>query len=375
MPYRVPFIRPVFPAPELIAEDYAEIVESNWYTNFGPKEREFSAALAQYIGEGFVAVTFANATLALMALCQAAFGRGDGSKHVLVASFTFAAGPAAIEWAGHVPHFIDIDPGTVQPSLPDARAALSGGESVFAGILLTNTFGIGTAAIAQWEALAAEHSIPLLIDSAAGFGSQYPDGRPVGAAGLAEVFSFHATKPFAIGEGGAVVTRDAELARQLAEFQNFGFSQGHGADQLGLNGKLQELNAAIGLRQLASIDQAIAKRRAVVEAYREGLGSAGLDFVEGLDGSSVCFASLTLPDKATRDGLLADLLEAGVEARAYYSPAVHRQPHFSGAPRHGDLPATDLVVDTVLSLPVHQEMSREHIDLVVAVVVRALALR
>lgn len=369
MSFEIPFIRPVFPSPELVASDYARIVESNWYTNFGPREREFSAALGTYMGDGYIAVTFANATLALMALCQAALGRGDGSKEVLVPSFTFAAGPAAVEWAGYVPRFIDVDTASLQPSIDEARAALDGGSDV-AGILLGNTFGIGNAQIAEWEQLAEEYGVQLLIDSAAGFGSVYPGGRRVGTAGLAEVFSFHATKPFAIGEGGAVVTRDPALARSLAEFQNFGFSQGLGSAQLGLNGKLQELNAAIGLRQLATIDEAVQRRQAVVAAYRRGFEGLDIAFPRGIDESSVCFASIVLPDRGSRDAVLAALIEAGVEARAYYSPAVHTQPHFAAAPRQGGLRGTGAVVDSVLSLPVHQDMAQRDIDTVIAVVAR-----
>jgi dTDP-4-amino-4,6-dideoxygalactose transaminase len=364
--YKVPFIKPVLPASELIADDYAEIVASNWFTNFGPKEREFSAGVAEYIGNGFHAVTFANATIALMGLAKAVLGEGDRTRFVLVPSFTFAAGPAAIEWSGHRPLFIDIDPHTLQPSIDSARRAIETHGAAIAGILFCNTFGIGASTVREWEALASELGLPMMVDSAAGFGSRYADSSVVGRAGIAEVFSFHATKPFAIGEGGAVVTRDAELALTLREFQNFGFGQGKGALKLGLNGKLQELNAAIGLRQLARIDAAVESRRSVLASYREELEPLGVHFPDNIERSSVCFASVVLPDGQRRDRALEHLISVGVEARAYYTPLVHHQPHFDTCPTEGDLMNTDAISARVLSLPVHEAMPDDSVALVTA---------
>lgn len=368
MPFDIPFIRPVFPDSSLIGRDFDGIVASNWFTNFGPREREFSRAIGGYIGDGFTAVTFTNATIGLIAVVSSALGRGDNTRYVLIPSFTFAAGAEAIEWAGYRPILIDIDPQSLQPSLEDARAAVDGFGQGIAGILLCNTFGIGNPEIAAWEQFAEESGLVLLIDSAAGFGSRYEDGHPVGTAGLAEVFSFHATKPFAIGEGGAVVTRDVGLAETLMSFQNFGFREGRGAAALGLNGKLQEISAAIGLRQLATLDAALESRQAALAYYREVLAGYPIEFPTLIEASSVCFASMLLPNNVLRQRALERLREGGVEARAYYSPALHEQPHFSDSARASDLEVTREVVDTVLSVPLHQQMSRVDTDRVTDII-------
>ncbi|MBC7761024.1 MAG: DegT/DnrJ/EryC1/StrS family aminotransferase [Candidatus Saccharibacteria bacterium] len=364
MPFDIPFIKPVFPNSALVGHDFDDIVESNWYTNFGPRERKFAEAIAGYVGEGREAVTFANATIGLIAVLQAVLGRGDNTRFVLIPSFTFAAGAEAIEWAGYRPLFVDIHPESLQPSLAEARAALGAGRDV-AGILLCNTFGIGNALVGEWEGFAEEVALPLVIDSAAGFGSRYPDGKRVGSAAVAEVFSFHATKPFAIGEGGAVLTRDSALAEELRSFQNFGFRDGKGAVSRGLNGKLQEINAAIGLRQLDTFDEAIDSRQAVLAAYRSGLAHSGIRFPEQIDISSVCFASMLFDTQEWRDRAQAQLLGAGVEVRTYYSPSVHKQPHFMDAVRASALTETEGVVDTILSVPVHQGMPQSSVDMVV----------
>lgn len=369
MSFDVPFIRPRMPSVTEIAEDYESIVASNWFSNFGPKERELARRLGEYVDGGVTAVTMNNATTALIALVHSLLGRGDGSRRVIVPSFTFAAGPAAIEWCGYVPIFVDIEPDGLQPDLEQARQALSSDRTI-AAILLCNTFGIGNARIAEWEQLAGEYEIPLIVDSAAGFGSRYSDGRLLGAAGSAEVFSLHVTKPFAIGEGGVVTTRDLDLAQKLERFQNFGFGPGRAAEDLGTNGKLAEIMAAIGLRQLAGIDRAIASRQDVVRAYREALPT-GWRMPTGLGASSVCFATLIALDRTSRDDAFARLMRAGVEVRRYYEPAVHRQPHFAGFEQVAPLKVTEDISDRVISLPVHEEMEASALVKVVSALTQA----
>lgn len=364
MTFRVPFIRPVFPGPAVISEDFSAIVESNWFTNFGPREREFAARVAEYIAPGMHAALFSNATIALMASIEAALGPGDATRFVLVPSFTFAAGPEAIEWAGYRPLLIDIDEDTLQPSTESARRALERYGDDVAGILLCNTFGIGNPDIDAWEDLARSAGLSLVIDSAAGFGSVYADGRHVGTSGLCEVFSFHATKPFAIGEGGAVVSDDAEFIERLRSFSNFGFAGRDGAHRRGLNGKLQEFNAAIGLRQLDSFPDALRSRRSTLELFRQELPAELMRFPGGIERSSVCFASAVVRSASERDALLASLIDAGVEARTYYAPAVHRQPYFASAVRADDLAVTDTIGSTVLSIPVHQDMEADLVRVV-----------
>ncbi len=354
MPFDIPFIKPVMPPPEEVAADVSQIVSSNWYTNFGPFERRFREQIAAYVGE-VSAATFSNATIGLQAALTVMLA-GKPAGLVIVPSFTFAAGPHAIRSAGHQPLFIDIDPATLQPSAAHARSALNDYGDQVSAILLCNTFGIGTS-VAEWEAMAQDAGIPLIIDSAAGFGSRYPDGHRLGARGDCEVFSFHATKPFAIGEGGALFSRDAEIATRAREFSNFGFSGLQGATAAGTNGKLQEINAAIGIRQLSRFDAVIESRRGVLESYRQVLESTGAGgLVPNADQSSVCFASVVFVDRDTRDHVVTSLRDQGIEARVYYAPPVHEQPTFADAAIAGDLHGTALISSRIACLPVYEDL-------------------
>jgi len=371
--WRVPYIRPVFPDPDLVADDLREIVAANWYSNFGPFEQRFAAGLETYLGGTAHAVTVSNATAGLMAALRVLLpDPAERPGMVLVASYTFVAGPEAVRWCGHRPCFIDIDPVTLQPSLASAQRAVSTHGDRIVGVLLTNTFGIGNAEIAEWEAFADDLGVPLVIDSAAGFGSYYPDGRPVGVAGDCEVFSFHATKPFAIGEGGAVLWRRAEDAAAAKAFTNFGF-QDRSAQVVGLNAKLQELNAAIGLRQIARFDQALAGRRASFENLRSAFEAteAPLAIVPAQEISALgaCIALARTPQE--RDEIFDALTQARVETRKYYAPAVHEQPAFGDDPRADDLAATQDVCSRVLNIPVHESMACDDIALISSTVAEA----
>lgn len=367
----VPFIRPSLPEPTAVAAAYERIVEANWFTNFGPTERELARRMAEAVGPRHHTSTFANATLALVGALSGALGRGDGNRFVLVPSFTFAAGPQAVVWAGYRPAFVDIDPVSWQPDAGHARALLGTLPGEVAGILLGNTLGVGNAAVGEWERLAADHALPLVIDSAAGFGSWYDEERRVGDAGACEVFSLHVTKPFGIGEGGAVLSRDADLVAWLDRFQNFGFGPGRDSEVLGLNAKLPELSAAIGLLQLERLEGRLADRRRVLATYVDVLAPLGLTPLPNSERAALSCASLRASEPEQRDRILLALTDAGVQGRAYYNPPVHRHAWFAeheDAWAGDELPETDALCAEVLSLPIHDQMAEADLGRVIEAV-------
>jgi dTDP-4-amino-4,6-dideoxygalactose transaminase len=371
MPSEIPYIRPSFPRPAELAEDFDEIVHSNWYTNFGPKEQQFARALGEYLGPDLHVATLANGALSLIAALHVTVGPGTRDRYLLMPSFTFIAVAQAALWVGYRPWFIDIDPNTWQPSVPAARAVLERSRDRVAGILLTNAFGVGNPQISAWEDLAAEWELPIVLDSAAGFGSAYADGEHVGGRGDCEIFSFHATKPFAIGEGGALVSRDPRLVEQADHFQNFGFAKSRECTQLGINAKLQEINAAIGLRQLVGLDRRLASRRKVFECYRTELTALGLQFQVNAETSSLCCGSLCCTSADHRAAVLTSLLDNAIQARNYYNPPLHRHPYFvtnSELVASADLAVTEDVCSRIVSLPIHDYMAPENVARVVAAV-------
>ncbi|MBX9641057.1 MAG: DegT/DnrJ/EryC1/StrS family aminotransferase [Mycobacteriaceae bacterium] len=365
----IPFIRPSFPGPAELAEDFRRIAYTNWYTNFGPKERQFAHALGEYLGADLHVATLANGTMALIAALHVTFGAGSRDRYVLMPSFTFVGVAQAALWTGYRPWFIDIDAQTWQPCAESARAVLKRSRDRIAGIVLANVFGVGNPQIAAWEELAAEWGLPIVIDSAAGFGSTYADGERVGGRGNCEIFSLHATKPFAVGEGGALVSRYPSLVEQTYRFQNFGFGSSREAGHFGTNAKLQEINAAIGLRQLIGLDDRLESRRAVLRSYRTGLADVGIQFQQNAEASSLCFASACCTSTDHKSAVLANLNENAIQARDYYNPPQHRHPYFidnDDVLKSTDLSVTEDICSRMVSLPVHDYMAYDDVARVIA---------
>ncbi len=366
----IPFLRPTFPSPEQLAEAFVEITDSGIFSNGGPAARGFRHGLALHLGCDADQVSLTSSgTTALELAVQALFD--PARTRVLVASFTFAAGPLVVAGAGFEPVFIDIDPDTWQPSLDQARAWCATQASSLAGILLTSTFGVANAEVAGWEALAEEHGVRLLIDSAAGFGSTYEDGEPLGLRGDCEVFSFHATKTLAIGEGGAARSRSADVAATIDRLANFGFDTERRSVLRGTNAKLCELSAKIGTLQLAVLHDRLRLRQAVFAHYRAGLEALGITFQPLADRSALPFVSAAFDRSDRRDAAQRALTEAAIETRDYYNPPVHRHPVFAGATVLA-VDATDDLAGRILSLPMSDTLTPAQVGRACAVVAEAV---
>lgn len=365
MKYKIPFIRPSFPSSAEISEDFSAIVASNWYTNFGPYERRFRDEVSSYVGGDVHVVTIANATLGIELAVFSLLGLpSDDKKEVLVQSFTFAAGPEVLVRCGFKPVFIDVKHDTWQPDFEQARAYIKDNKEKVAGVLLCNTFGVGNQDIEAWETLAKEYKLPLIIDTAAGFGSQYFQGEYVGLRGDCEIFSLHATKPFCVGEGGLILTRSAALAKKLRQLENFGFNDDHEIASLGTNAKLQELNCAIGLRQLRGLKDKLAARQRSLTQLQAELGNS-FSFQSNDHLSSVPFASVLMPTTKARDAAIERLKGRGVEAKMYYRPLHEQTVLMSHCEQAGTLAVTEDIASRVISLPLYETMNDTDLSLII----------
>lgn len=358
---------PTLPPLDALAPDLAGMWERRWLTNDGPHCRRFEEALSARLGVAAVVPT-ASGTAGLVAVLRGLGIRGE----VIVPAFTFSATAMAVVAAGAVPAFADADPGTW--ALTAETAAPCIGPRTEA-ILAVHVFG-WPCDPAPLERLARAQGLALVFDAAHAFGSRYPDGSAVGTAGDAEVFSFHATKLLAAGEGGAIATRDADLARRCTAATHFG----DGADGLpgliGTNGKLQEWNAVLGWQGLRRVNAWIARRSELVARYRRGLHDPpGLRFQTSPAGSRSNHQYLPVAVDAAAFGLSADELARvlradGIEARRYFTPALHRHPAFGARPP-SMLPVADRLASQALCLPLFSHLEETAVDLVCHAVRRA----
>ncbi len=231
-------------------------------------------------------------------------------------------------WCGLEPVFCDIEDEGWHLSPARLDEALAARRGRVAAILPCTAFGTPPPAsvAASWSAAAEEWGVPLVIDSAAAFGaSTY--ARPPDA----EVFSMHATKPLAVGEGGLVAVRDEAVAADLRTLINHGVGPDHRAVAVGLNGKLDEWHAATALAGLDRLDEGLAARGAAAASLRSGLSATGARFQAQADRSTSQFVPALVSGSERRAGVLTRAESLSVELRTYYSPSLHRHPRTAAA--------------------------------------------
>ncbi|HEV3469266.1 MAG TPA: DegT/DnrJ/EryC1/StrS family aminotransferase [Pyrinomonadaceae bacterium] len=339
-----------------------EMFDSGWLSNNGPLVREFERRVADYVGvRNCVAVC--NATIGLELLIRAAGLRGE----VIVPSFTFIATAHALTWHGVTPVFADIDPATHCLDPESVERLVTPDTS---GVIGTHLWG-RPCPVEALDDIARRHDLVLMYDAAHAFGCTR-GGRMVGGFGLAEVFSFHATKFLNSFEGGAITTDDDELAARLRLMKNFGFAGYDKVVYLGTNGKMTEVCAAMGLTNLELIDELVAINRANHARYKAGLGGvAGLRLMEydARERSNYQYVVVEVDEARaglTRDELIEILHRENVLARRYFWPGCHRMEAYRGDPRYAglSLPATELVSSRVLVLPTGAAVGEAEIGLI-----------
>ena len=201
-------------------------------------------------------------------------------------------------------------------------------------------------------------NIPLLVDSAAGFGTVDEVGQLLGRQGDAEVFSFHATKPFAMSEGGLIVTEDVDLAAEMRLLTNFGLDQRRmPLRRHGINAKLSEIHSAIGLAVFDGFDKALERRRSRAEQIRRPLEASGFSFQPAAESSTWQFVPTLSPTEDIRETVLVRAVARGIELRTYFAPALHQSPLFASAQRLNSLPVTESFAERILSLPLADDLT------------------
>jgi dTDP-4-amino-4,6-dideoxygalactose transaminase len=358
------FQRPELPASADIERYLAAARDARWFSNRGPCHRLLTDRLTEYLGGDSYVVLVANATLGLMLALRTLLGECPAGSLVITPSFTFPATAQAILWSGLKPVWVDVEPDGWHLDPRALDEVLNAQRASVAGVLACSTFGTAPqpAQCAAWQRACDDAGVPLVVDSAAGFGSRDEQGHVLGTQGDAEIFSFHATKPFAIGEGGAVTTPDRELADRLTVMANFGFSREREiCTPFGMNAKLSEIHAAIGLAVLDRFDGVLAARRTRAERLRNELEQVGYRFQAGSRLSAWQFVPVLAPSAEVRDAVLARAREQQIEIRSYHAP-LHLQPAFGACTAAGSLPVTEELSRHTLSLPLANDLADREIE-------------
>jgi dTDP-4-amino-4,6-dideoxygalactose transaminase len=345
--------QPYLPPLEEFMPYLQQIWDKKILTNGGPFHAQLEEALCKYLGVEHIAL-FTNGTIALVTALQALRINGE----VITTPYSFVATSHSLLWNGIKPVFVDIDPNTFNLDPAKIEAAITPQTTA---IMPVHCYGhpCDVEAIQQ---IADNYNLRVIYDAAHAFGVQDVGGSILRHGDLS-VLSFHATKVFNTFEGGAIVCPDAKTKQRIDHLKNFGFVDETTVVAPGINGKMSEFNAALGLLQLKYVDEALAKRKAIDAAYRAGLaGVQGITCVSNIVESipNCAYFPVFVGDdfSVSRDELFQRLKGTGIHTRRYFYPLISEFPMYRGLPsaNHRQLSVASAAAAQVICLPIYPDL-------------------
>jgi dTDP-4-amino-4,6-dideoxygalactose transaminase len=360
--------QPVLPPLEDLLPSLQEIWDSKVLTNGGPFHQRFETALSEYLDVEHISL-FTNCTIGLVTALQALDIQGE----VITSPYSFVATAHALLWNRITPKFVDIDPHTLNIDPERIEAAITTSTTA---IMAIHCYG-HPCDVEAIERIARKHGLKVIYDAAHAFGVRLPAGNLLKHGDLS-VLSFHATKVFNTFEGGAIVSPDAQTKLYVDQLKNFGFVDDVTVVTPGINGKMSEFNAALGLLQLKDVDRAIDRRREIDRRYRDMLGAVeGIECV-GFSGEALAnhayFPILVRPGyPMTRNALYHALRDNGVLVRRYFYPLISSFPMYSqlASSREANLPVATEAAAQVICLPIHPALRDDQVERVVSLIASA----
>jgi dTDP-4-amino-4,6-dideoxygalactose transaminase len=329
----------------------AAVFASGKVTNNGALACELEGRLAEYLGVRYLVLT-SSGTLALQVAYQALGLYGQ----VITSPFSWTTTASSLCWVGLEPKFVDVDPHTFNI---DASAIEEHVDANTSAILSVHTFG-NPSDIETIEELAHRRGLRTVYDAAHAFGTRYR-GQSVLAYGDASVLSLHATKIFHTVEGGAVVLRDPESYRRARLAVNNGATDDGDVQGLGINGRLSELHAAVGLCLLDHVDALLRRRRVLARELRLQLRRTSAVQLQSFNRAAQvnhAYFPVTLPTSELREQLMAALVAAGFPARRYFAPALNQLPFIT---EKKSMPVAESLSNRIVCLPLRPEASLDEV--------------
>lgn len=351
----IPVTQPFLP-PE---SEYKKLVDSiwrrNWLTNNGPLVQKLEKELRHYLDLDEI-VLVSNGTIALQIAIKALKLKGQ----IITTPFSYVATTSSIIWEGNQPVFVDIDtdtwnidPSRVEEAITDQTAA----------ILATHVFG-NPCDIGELKKIAENHGIRIIYDAAHAFGTSY-NGKPLLSFGDVSATSFHATKLFHTVEGGALITGDPALADRFRYMRNFGHDGPYRFNGVGINGKMSEFHAAMGLANLEYFNRILEKRKKLHGMYSRELEPLELSMQKIDSDSSYNHSYFPVLFNSEKEllAVIEKLANHNIQTRRYFYPLLNELDYVD-APENEQLPTAYSISRRILCLPLYHELKVEEVKMI-----------
>lgn len=348
--------RPFLPPLEEFLPYLEKIWESHILTNNGPFHRELEQKLCDYLGVKYISL-FSNGTLALMAALQVLNLSGE----VITTPFSFVATTHSLLLSNLKPVFADVDPETFNLDPDKIESAITPQTSA---ILPVHVFG-NPCNVERIQEIASRNGLKVIYDAAHAFDVRIK-GIFIGNYGDLSVLSFHAIKVFNTFEGGAVICHDEKTKQLIDRFKNFGIMNETTVVSPGINAKMNEFQAALGLLQLKHIDGSVANRKLIASVYNDELKKVpGIRLIKDIPEVRHNYAYYPVLINAaefgrTRDEVYEELKEHNIYGRRYFYPLISQLPTYNGlgSAKPGKMAVAERVTQQVLCLPIYPDLDK-----------------
>jgi dTDP-4-amino-4,6-dideoxygalactose transaminase len=356
-----PFLPPI--------EEYVKILtrawDNKWLTNEGELHKEFEEKLCSYLGVKYISL-FNNATIALFIAQKAMYFKGD----IITTPYSFIATAHSIKWNGLNPIFVDTDdqvgnllPKNVEEAITDKTG----------GILAVHNYGI-PGDLEGMQDIAKKYNLPLIYDAAPAMGVNYK-GNTILQYGDLAVLSFHATKVFTTFEGGAIISRSVEMKEKIDQLKNFAILGPEIVSGLGINGKMNEAEAAMGLLQLKYIDKNIKKRKEIFKFYVNSLKSRDeiilLDIPNIVEYNYAYFPIFFVRGLSIRDEIHDIFIANNIICRKYWYPLITDHDIYSKCNKH-NLVNSRKLSNSTLCLPIYPDLTKSEQNYIIDILIEEL---
>ncbi len=357
--------QPFLPPLEEYLPYLQQIWDSKHITNKGPFHEQLEKELCDYLGVEYISL-FANGTIALLVAIKALELKGE----IITTPYSFVATAHSIKWNGIKPVFVDIDPYTCNINPEKIEKAITKKTTA---ILPVHVYG-NPCETEKIKNIVDKYNLKVIYDAAHAFGVEHI-GQSIINEGDLSILSFHATKVFNTFEGGAIVSHSAEMKKKIDDLKNFGFYDEVTVEGIGINGKMNEVQASMGLLQLRYIDSAIEKRKRIAQIYREGFKNVkGLRFLGDLEDVKYNYAYFPIfinenEYGKNRDDVYNALKKHNIYGRRYFYPLISRFSAYKdlSSSKPANLPMAEKISEEVICLPIYPDLSMDQVNYIISV--------